>query len=148
MPDNPVRHGGDALRTMAPHVAYRIRMLLSLDAYPKEMAPWVIKNAMTESSIMHLRAMHEFFTRTKSRHDDDVFATDYVPESSLEEFLPERWAGLLDKYLPHNTIEAFRTPNPDWPLDVLIKKTTERYERFLGALSVAMRAAFGPTRAL
>jgi len=109
------------------HVLYEIDMFLSL---PVSTDHPVICNALTESFLVHIRNLCDFFE--KARYRDDIVSSDYgFPQSKLG--VPPQVDSRFDKSLAHITYSrlSFNDETKKWLLEHFVPRLLPRISAFL-----------------
>lgn len=139
-------HSTYVLRSMAEHVGYEVQQmgdatkLIRAGKFPTDRPTFdrVVGNALLESVLIHVRSLDDFFRRTVSLEDDDVFAVHYLPTWSPTRLLTKSQRDKVNKSLAHLT-SARATGPVSWPLDV-VDNALDVFRSF----AVDLRASFPP----
>jgi hypothetical protein len=120
---------------MAEHVSYEAFMLsgtlqlIDQDFPPAEKVHetvrTVVRNALFESSLMHVRVLEDFLTLAAPSQPDDVIATDFLPSWDRRRCLSTAERSYVNKRIMHLTTVRGEGPAP-WQLE----KSREVFRRF------------------
>lgn len=125
---------GRTLQQMTEHVAYEIDMLqeaaavLAAGTFENNR---VVKNALLESVLVHLRSIDDFL-QLKAARDDDVIALDYLPSWNPRPALSEKDRADVNKRVQHLTTRRLRGKR-QWAL-ALVAQALEVCVEFLQQL--------------
>ena len=138
------------LDSLAWHVAYELQMLVYQALAVITGAPsgfdglmtLAIKNALLESSLLHIRVLDEFFGGRESKQfQTDLRATMWVPDGSFFSRLGEPDRTRIDKGLAHLS-ELRADLDPNWKLGDLTDDCCATFETFLNELDPERLPAF------
>ena len=130
------------MKDMAEHVAYEAFMLsgttqLIEQNFPppsrvKEAVRGVVRNALLESSLVHIRVFDDFLSRYAPARTDDVVAIDFLSSWTPRTCLTQDERDYLNKRLMHLTTVRADGPAP-WQLGKA-RELMNIFREFLQAL--------------